>query len=773
MDFSSFESDSAFSAPEPVDFFAGLNDAQKEAVNITEGALLVLAGAGTGKTRVLTTRIAHIIQSGLAWPAQILSVTFTNKAAKEMKQRIETMIPQRSQGLWLGTFHSIGVRILRQHAEAVGLKSDFTILDTDDQLRLIKQMLSEHKVDDKRNPPKRLAGIISSWKDRGLTPEKVSAVDAVEFANGKAKELYKEYQARLKSLNACDFGDLLLHNLTLFLNYPEILKEYQRRFKYILVDEYQDTNIAQYLWLRLLAQGSKNICCVGDDDQSIYGWRGAEVGNILKFEKDFDGAKVIRLECNYRSTPVILAAASGLIDKNKERLGKTLWTESKGGELIKLLALWDDREEAGYIVDEIESLQQLKQHPLNEIAILVRAGFQTRAFEEAFINRGVPYKVIGGLRFYERMEIRDAIAYFRIISQPADDLAFERIVNTPKRGIGAASIQAIRKRAKQSRDELASNIDAPQMMLGGLEEEATALSMLEATRKMLAEGNFSGRAKNSLAHLCEQITRWQSLFDTMPIAEAAEAVLRESGYIGMWQQEKTPEAQGRVENLKELLRALEEFESFSEFLEHVSLVTDTEDKDNNNMVSIMTLHAAKGLEFNSVFLPGWEEGLFPHQRALDENGTTALEEERRLAYVGITRARKRAYISFAANRRIYNQYQSSIPSRFVDELPPESVEAVQVNNGFNYGRGRGLDARVVNPTSLGDNIPSFTSKRAVNTGASSSKTETSTAGFKNGQRVFHQKFGYGKVKAITGDKLTIKFEKAGEKTVIDEYVQMA
>lgn len=774
MDFSSFENDlDAIHAPEVADYLAGLNEAQREAVENTEGPLLVLAGAGTGKTRALTTRIAHIIHTGRAWPSQILAVTFTNKAAREMKERIENMIPQRSQGLWLGTFHSIGVRILRRHAETVGLKSDFTILDTDDQLRLIKQMLSEHNIDDKRNPPKRLAGIISSWKDRGLTPEKVSAVDVVEFAGGRARDLYKEYQARLKTLNACDFGDLLLHNLTLFLNYPEILQEYHRRFKYILVDEYQDTNIAQYLWLRLLAQGSKNICCVGDDDQSIYGWRGAEVGNILKFEKDFDGAKVIRLECNYRSTPMILSAASGLIDKNKERLGKTLWTESKGGDPIQLLALWDDREEAGYIADEVESLQMLKKHPLKEIAILVRAGFQTRAFEECFINRGIAYKVIGGMRFYERMEIRDAIAYFRIISQPADDLAFERIVNTPKRGIGAASIQAIRKRSKQSRDEVAMAGDAPQLTLDGMNEEAQTLSMLEATRKMLEEGSFSGRAKTSLAHLTEQITRWQSLFDAMPIAEAAEAVLRESGYIGMWQQEKTPEAQGRVENLKELLRALEEFESFAEFLEHVSLVTDTENENEDNMVSIMTLHAAKGLEFNTVFLPGWEEGLFPHQRSLDENGTTALEEERRLAYVGITRARKKAYISFAANRRIYNQYQSSIPSRFVDELPNECVEAVQVNNGFNYGRGRGLEARVVNPTSLGDAVPSFTSKRAVNTGASSGASEASNAGFKNGQRIFHQKFGYGKVKAISGDKLTIAFEKAGEKTVIDQYVKLA
>lgn len=771
MDFSSFESDLQQPPAMTSNYLEGLNEAQAQAVESTEGALLVLAGAGTGKTRVLTTRIAHIINSGFAWPSQILAVTFTNKAAREMQERIEKMIPQRSQGLWLGTFHSIGVRILRRHAEAVGLKSDFTILDTDDQLRLIKQMLADHKIDDKRNPPKRLAGVISHWKDRGLTPDKVSATDAYEFANGKAKELYKEYQERLKTLNACDFGDLLLHNLTLFLHYPEVLEEYTRRFKYILVDEYQDTNIAQYLWLRLLAQGSKNICCVGDDDQSIYGWRGAEVGNILKFEKDFEGAKVIRLECNYRSTPVILSAASGLIAKNAERLGKTLWTEIKGGDPIKLLALWDDREEAGYIADEVESLQQLKKHPLKEIAILVRAGFQTRAFEECFINRGIPYKVIGGMRFYERMEIRDAIAYFRIISQPADDLAFERIINIPKRGIGAASLQAIRKRAKESRDQAASAIDAPQLTLDGLAQEPATLSMLEAARRMLDDGAFSGKAKTSLAHLTAQIDRWQSLFDTMPIAEAAETVLRESGYIGMWMEEKTPEAQGRVENLKELLRALEEFESFSEFLEHVSLVTDTDDKDEDAMVSVMTLHAAKGLEFNTVFLPGWEEGLFPHQRSLDEKGGTALEEERRLAYVGITRARKRAYISFAANRRIYNQYQSSIPSRFVDELPPECVEAVQINNGFNYGRGRGLEARVVNPSSLGDAIPTFTSRKQGNTGASSSPSHTSQAGYKNGQRIFHQKFGYGKIKAIAGDKLTIAFEKAGEKTVIDRYVE--
>jgi DNA helicase-2/ATP-dependent DNA helicase PcrA len=480
----------------------------------------------------------------------------------------------------------------------------------------------------------------------------------------------------------------------LFLDNPEILQDYHRRFRYLMVDEYQDTNVAQYLWLRLLAQGSRNICCVGDDDQSIYGWRGAEIGNILRFEKDFSGASIIRLECNYRSTPVILAAASSLISHNAKRLGKTLWTNDKGGEPIRLLALWDDREEAGYIADEIESLQQLKKHNLKEIAILVRASFQTRAFEESFINRGLAYKVIGGLRFYERMEIRDAIAYFRIISQPTDDLAFERIINTPKRGIGASSLQAIRQFIKAR--TLGAHVEIPADMLSFVQEsnEKASLSMLEATQEMLIQGVFSGKAKMSLSQLCMKISQWRTMFDTLPIAKAAEAVLKESGYIQMWQQEKTPEAEGRVENLKELIRALEEFESFSEFLEHVSLVTDVEDASNNEMVSIMTLHAAKGLEFDTVFLPGWEEGLFPHQRSLDEKGGGALEEERRLAYVGVTRARKRAYISFAANRRIYNQYQASIPSRFVSELPADCVESVQINNGFNVGRGRALETRI-------------------------------------------------------------------------------
>lgn len=728
-------------------YLQGLNTEQREAVEQTEGPLLVLAGAGTGKTRVLTTRIAHILNSGFAWPSQILAVTFTNKAAREMSERIEQMIPERSHGLWLGTFHSIGAKILRRHAEAVGLKSDFTILDTDDQIRLLKQILNEFNIDEKRNPAKQIAGIISSWKDKSLTPEKITAKDIGEFAGGRSKDIYTEYQRRLRSLNACDFGDLLLHNITIFQKYPDILAEYQRRFRYILVDEYQDTNIGQYLWLRLLAQGTQNICCVGDDDQSIYGWRGAEVGNILRFEKDFEGAKVIRLECNYRSTSAILAAASGLIAKNSERLGKTLWTEEKGGDPIKLLALWDDREEAGYIADEIESLQQLKRHKLSDMAILVRAGFQTRAFEECFINRGIAYKVIGGLRFYERMEIRDAIAYFRIVSQPSDDLALERIINTPKRGIGAATLQAIREHAK-----------------------AKNISGLEAIREMLDEGGFATKAKVALGQLSEQLLRWRKLFDTAPVAEAAETILTESGYIGMWQAERTPEAQGRVENLKELIHALEEFESFAAFLEHVSLVTDVDDLNNDQMVSIMTLHAAKGLEFDTVFLPGWEEGLFPHQKSLDEKGNNALEEERRLAYVGITRARKRAYISFAANRRVYNQYQSSIPSRFVDELPSDSVEAVRINNGFNFGRGRSLEARVSRAAS--DSIPSFSSKKKpVAPGSSGSSAAVSDAGFKQGQRIFHQKFGYGSIKGISGDKLQIRFEKAGEKTVIDRYVE--
>lgn len=718
--------------------FTSLNEEQRQAVMHINGPLLVLAGAGTGKTRVLTMRIANMLMHGV-FPRQILAVTFTNKAAREMSERVAALTEGRSTGIWLGTFHSIAARILRQHAEILGFSHDFTIIDTNDQLRLIKQIFAEHNIDEKKWDSKSFLAIISRLKDQGLTPEKVTAANLSDFAGGRLLNLYKEYQQRLLRLNAVDFGDLLLHNLTLFMEHPEILAQYHNQFRYILVDEYQDTNIAQYLWLRLLAEKNKNICCVGDDDQSIYGWRGAEVGNILRFEKDFSGAEVIRLERNYRSTSHILKAASGLIAKNEGRLGKTLWTEGNEGVPLKLMAVWDDNEEAQKIADEIDSLQSIHSQKLKEVAILVRAGFQTRSFEECFISRGIAYRVVGGLRFYERQEIKDLIAYMRIIVQNNDDLAFERIINVPKRGLGDATIESIRKYARTQ-----------------------GFSMLSATRTMISEGAFKPKIHEALAKLTSNFERWKNLFTTATVSETIDIIARESGYINMWREEKTPDSEGRLENIKELIRALEEFESVQQFLEHVSLVTDIDMVSEDNMVSIMTLHSAKGLEFETVFLPGWEEGLFPHQRSLGESGLAGLEEERRLAYVGITRAKKRAYILYAANRRVYGQYQSSLPSRFIDELPKENIEKISLNNGFNFG---GFNSSVYEAE-----VPKHKESTAY---YDNNIAPAKKSAFNKGERVFHVKFGYGIIRSIDGNKLTINFEKADEKTVISDYVNKA
>jgi len=645
----------------------GLNDAQRQAVEQTEGAVLVLAGAGTGKTRALTTRIAHILATRRAAPWQILAVTFTNKAAREMRDRVDRLVAPllgagAAEEMWLGTFHALAARILRRHAELVGLKSNFTILDPDDQIRLVKQQLEAADIDPKRWPPRVLHGIIERWKDKGKGPEQVSASDAGDFAGGRAVELYAAYQDRLKTLNAADFGDLLLHNLTILMQHEDVLAKYHNRFRYILVDEYQDTNVAQYLWLRLLAQKDGNICCVGDDDQSIYGWRGAEIENILRFEKDFPGATIIRLEQNYRSTAPILAAAAHLIAKNDGRLGKTLWTAAEGGDKLTLTGVWDGEEEARKIADQVEDLQR-KDHVLNEIAILVRAGFQTREFEERFITLNIPYRVVGGPRFYERMEIRDAVAWLRLVNSTDDDLAFERIVNKPKRGLGDAAMQALhRVRAAQQ------------------------VSLFGAARLLADSDELRPQARKALDGFVKMVDRWRRLMETASHIELAETVLDESGYTAMWQQDKAPDAPGRLENLKELIRALEEFENLGGFLEHISLVMDATEASQGDMVNIMTLHSAKGLEFDTVFLPGWEEGVFPHQRALDESGQRGLEEERRLAYVGLTRARKNAHLSFAANRRIHNQWTASLPSRFIDELPADHIE-IATEQGLYAGRG--------------------------------------------------------------------------------------
>ena len=708
-----------------------LNEEQRAAVEATQGPLLVLAGAGTGKTRVLTTRIAHILLQKLAWPGEILAVTFTNKAAREMQERV-THLTGASQALWMGTFHSIGARIIRRHAELLGLTSSFTILDTDDQIRLLKAIIGELKIDDKAHPAKLFSAIIQSWKDQGLTPEKITNASDKEQAGGFAAKVYKMYQERLKQLNATDFGDLILHMITLFTLHPPVLEEYAKRFKYILVDEYQDTNVAQYLWLRLLASYHKNICCVGDDDQSIYSWRGAEVGNILRFERDYPNARIVKLECNYRSTPHILAAASAVIANNKGRLGKTLWTPVKDGDKIRVKSLWDEGEEARFVGDEVEAMQH-NGTALSHMAILVRAGFQTRAFEERFLTLGVPYRVIGGLRFYERAEIRDAIAYLRLLAVPQDDLAFERIINTPKRGIGQATMQQLHTTARSLNS-----------------------SLYAATMHLLGSGAIKGKLGVALDAFIVNCERWKAQKSELALGDFVDLVLDESGYRQIWIQEKSPEAAGRLENLKELSRAMGDFESLAAFLEHVSLVTEaTNENQGNEMVSLMTLHAAKGLEFDVVFLPGWEEGVFPHQRAMDESGTKGLEEERRLAYVGITRARRKLFISHAANRRIYNQWQSSIPSRFIGELPPENIEKL---GGGMYGAPRtsGVGWR--------DEVAAI-----LGTKPAPKKESESLLGI--GKRVFHQKFGYGRIASVNGNHLEINFEKAGNKKVMADYVE--
>ncbi|WP_118137896.1 ATP-dependent helicase [Oceanicella sp. SM1341] len=790
-------------AARPAPYLDTLNAPQRAAVERLDGPVLVLAGAGTGKTRALTARIAHLLNTGRARPNEILAVTFTNKAAREMKNRIGALVGGVIEGMpWLGTFHALNVRILRAHAELAGLKSNFTILDSDDQLRLMKQIIQAEGIDEKRWPPRLLASLIDRWKNRAWSPAMVPPDEAAQF-DGKGASLYALYQDRLKTLNAADFGDLLLHVVQIFQAHPDVLAKYQRWFRYILVDEYQDTNIAQYLWLRLLAQGHRNICCVGDDDQSIYGWRGAEVGNILKFEKDFPGAEVIRLEQNYRSTAHILAAAGSVIHQNETRLGKTLWTEAPGGEKVRLIGHWDGEEEARWIGEEIEALIQGTRGnaPVSAdgIAILVRASFQMRAFEDRFLTIGLPYRVIGGPRFYERAEIRDAMAYFRVVVSPDDGLAFERIVNTPKRGLGDKAQQEINRVAREN-----------------------GVSLLEGARILVEGGGLSAKARKGLAELVAGFDRWRAwnralaagtvadgellVTDDRPETdgplthvELAQVILDESGYTEMWRTDKSPEAPGRLENIKELVQALEEFENLQGFLEHVALVMDNEQDESAPKVSIMTLHGAKGLEFPAVFLPGWEDGLFPSQRSMDESGLKGLEEERRLAYVGITRAEEHLTISFAANRHVYGRWQSALPSRFIDELPKDHVEVLTPPGlyGGSYGasspgggfgadslpgvmRGSDLETRAANADAYnspgwarmqarrgqyGTSQPREARNLVIDAKAVSARTV--------GERVFHQKFGYGEVMEIEGDKLTIEFDKAGTKRVVASFVTAA
>ena len=725
-------------APPPAPYLESLNQAQGEAVAATEGAVLVLAGAGTGKTRVLTTRLAHILLQGRARPWEVLAVTFTNKAAREMRERVAALLHRPIEGWWVGTFHAIGARILRSHAEAVGLKSNFTILDEDDQVRLLRQILEERGIDSKKVPPRFLLQAIQRWKDRGLTPAKVDDAEAAEIADGRGIDIYAAYQDRLKEVNAADFGDLLLHCLSLFQGDAQALAGYQQRFRYILVDEYQDANVAQYLWLRLLAQGHRNICCVGDDDQSIYAWRGAEVGNILRFESDFPGAQVVRLERNYRSTRHILGAASELIANNDGRLGKTLWTDIDEGEKVRVTGVWDGEAEARSVCTEIENLHS-GGHALSEMAVLVRAGFQTREFEERLFTLAIPYRVIGGQRFYERLEIRDAVAYLRVVNQPDDDLAFERIVNVPKRGIGKASLQTVHRLAR-----------------------AQSISLSAAVAGLIDTDELKPKARNTLKAVLDDFQRWRDMLATVDHAELAETVLEESGFLEMWRMDKSPQAPGRLENLKELVPALGEFESLQDFLEHVSLVMDIEEASGDDKVNLMTLHGAKGLEFNTVFLPGWEEGVFPHPRALDD-GIGGLEEERRLAYVGLTRARQRALIFHAAERRIHGRHQTSMPSRFIDELPDGHIHRTS-ETGF----GSGAQSYYV-----GGWGRRRLSEASGDAGWPAGERAGPETPFESGQRVFHQKFGYGTILIIDGNKLEIAFEKAGLKKVMDSFVTAA
>ena len=747
----------ALETTEEPPYWRDLNPAQKAAVEALDGPVLVLAGAGTGKTRVLTARLVHLLATGKAMPGQILAVTFTNKAAGEIRERVSAAIGRSVEGWYLGTFHSLAARLLRPHAELVGLKPSFSILDQDDQIRLIKQLLEAENIDDKKSPARVIAAVISRWKDRGLMPEDVQN-ESSQLANGKLPKIYAQYQQRLKELNACDFGDLLLHHLTILRQHPDILKQMHDRFRYILVDEYQDTNVVQYLWLRLLAQGHKNICCVGDEDQSIYGWRGAEIGNILRFEEDFPGAQVIRLEQNYRSTGHILGAASHLIAKNQMRLGKTLWTSAEPGEKVHIETLWDGEEEARWVADEIEALQRRKM-PLDEVAVMVRAGFQTRHFEERFITLGIPYRVLVGARFYERHEIRDAMAYLRLLVTPEDDLAFERIVNTPKRGVGPAAIQQLYGFARAER-----------------------VSLIEAASRLVETDELKPKLRATLRDLVNAFARWRDLLKTLPHPEVAQIMLDESGYTGMWQADKSPEAPGRLDNLKELVSALAEFDTLPAFLEHVSLVLEATEKSNGKQVSLMTLHGAKGLEFDNVFLPGWEEEIFPSRRSLEENGTQGLEEERRLAYVGITRAKKRAFISHVANRQLHGSWINALPSRFIAELPGAHIE---IHSTINFGAQSGASnawqrehrehvpplweqIRAGQPKSAPRLRPMQIEGKAYEVKMPKREGKANV-----GDRVFHEKFGTGTVRRVDHDKLEIAFDKAGLKKVMESFVRPA
>ena len=631
-------------------YLSNLNENQKEAIINPDGPCLIVAGAGSGKTKVLTSRVVHIIKEKKAWPNQILCVTFTNKAAREMQNRISIFLNEKISSLpWLGTFHSVSAKLLRRHAEAVGLNARFTIIDQEDQIRLIKNICKAENIDIKKISPQFVLSFINQWKNKGLLPKDVLIKKSLPLEKA-ILNVYKFYQERLKILNSCDFGDLILHCVNIFENNSDILELYLNNFKYILVDEYQDSNFIQSKWLNLLAKKNNNICCVGDDDQSIYSWRGAEIKNFLDFNKIYKKTKIIKLEQNYRSTQNILSAASGLISKNNDRLGKKLWTDSLDGELVKLTCYKNGRDEATGISDIIE--QKLKKkYSLNNISILVRAIFQTREFEERFLKIGMGYRIVGGTKFYERAEIKDSVAFLRIVNQKNDDLAFERIINVPKRSIGDSSLKQLYDWGRKNKKSL----------------EDSALELLQLNK-------IKPKTKLGLMKILNLFSKWRSDSKQKKHYELMEIILDESGYSKMLKDKKDLENEGRLENLKELIRGMHDFDNLQSFLEHVALATSIDQNWEGEKINLMTMHAAKGLEFDAVFLPGWEEGLFPHQKSLEEKGDLALEEERRLAYVGITRAKKESFISFTMNRMYRGEWIDSIASRFVNELPEENIE---------------------------------------------------------------------------------------------------
>ncbi len=728
-------------------YFKELNQNQRKAVETLDGPLLVLSGAGTGKTRVLTARIANLLFSSKAKPWNILAVTFTNKAAREMRDRLETIIGPSVNNIWLGTFHSIAARILRENAELVSLKSNFTIINTDDQKRLLKELIIFEKLDEKKITPQFVLNLLSTWKDMGLTVKDILSSEKQYLINGKAGILFKNYQNRLLDMNYVDFADLLLHNLNIFNLHQDILQKLKSKIKYFLIDEYQDTNTAQYLWLKKLVKPENNICCVGDDDQSIYGWRGADVKNILNFEKDFQEAKILRLEENYRSSKCILNAANTLIANNKYRLGKSLKTSKETGEKIIILQAWDGLDEARKISSKIETL--IKQDVnMDEIAVLVRAGYQTRLFEERFVHIGLPYKVVG-VKFYERLEIRDALAYFRLLIQKSDDLAFERIINSPKRGIGPQTINFIKNYSRDKNKSLYNSII-----------------------DLVQTDEFRPGVKLTLKNFTRNYEIWEEDLSKISHVDLAMKILEESGYIQNLKIEKSIEAEGRLENLKELVNAMSAFDNMLGFLEHIALVNDSDAEHKDGQISLMTLHAAKGLEFSAVFLPCWEEGSFPSQRSIDEKGKEGLEEERRLAYVGITRAKKHLCISCASSRQIYGNWQNVIPSRFIEELPESEVKGVdpnEINNtsnhfdDFEFNQDYKNNKSFKNFTNSSDSNIKIYDENKLNTYV--------TSNLKIGEKVFHIKFGTGLIIDIDNDKVEVNFDKAGIKKVIGSYLK--